>query len=89
MKICDNYSITQFLQDNLSLVFPFWFNYEPSCQKVGTQMYARLWQGPPPLDLAIIARGCDSSRLGPACYLKIMDGQIQSCGVRMVQNFIG
>ena len=53
-KIRNNYSITQFLQDNLSLVFPFWLNYEPSCQKVGTQMYARLWQGPPPLDLAII-----------------------------------
>ena len=52
-KICDNYSITQFLQDNLSLVFPFWLNYEPSCQKVGTQIYAHLWQGPPPLDLAI------------------------------------
>jgi hypothetical protein len=27
--------------------------------------------------------------LGPACYVKFMDGQIQSCGVRMVQNFIG
>ena len=39
--------------------------------------------------IPLIARGCDSSRLGPACYLKIMDGQIQSCGVRMVQNFIG
>src|ERR1700761_7008824 len=52
-KICDNYSITQFLQDNLSLVFPFWLNYEPSCQKVGTQIYAHLWQGAPPLDLAI------------------------------------
>jgi hypothetical protein len=27
--------------------------------------------------------------LGPAYYVKFMDGQIQSCGVRMVQNFIG
>ena len=27
--------------------------------------------------------------LDHACYVKFMDGQIQSCGVRMVQNFIG
>lgn len=27
--------------------------------------------------------------LDPACYLEFTDGQIQGCGLRIVQNFIG